>query len=127
MKSETVMLRFSVRDTGIGIPAEKMYRLFKEFSQVEDVKMPVMDGFEATKRIRNYELGITNKAQTDDSSSSFVIPIIAMTANAMQGDRELCLEAGMNDYIIKPVSPQALAEMLDKWLPKNNDECESSR
>ena len=92
-----------------------------------DVNMPVMNGFEATRRIRNYELGITNKAQTDDSSSSFVIPIIAMTANAMQGDRELCLEAGMNDYIIKPVSPQALAEMLDKWLPKNNDECESSR
>ena len=47
------------------------------------------------------------------------IPVIAMTANAMQGDRELCLEAGMNDYITKPVSPQALAEMLEKWLPKN--------
>jgi len=45
--------------------------------------------------------------------------LIAMTANAMQGDRELCLEAGMNDYITKPVSPQALAEMLDKWLPKS--------
>ena len=87
-----------------------------------DVNMPVMNGFEATRRIRNYELGITNKAQTDDSSSSFVIPIIAMTANAMQGDRELCLEAGMNDYIIKPVSPQVLAEVLDKWLPKENDE-----
>jgi PAS domain S-box-containing protein len=86
-----------------------------------DVKMPVMDGFEATKRIRNYELGITNKAQTDDSSSSFVIPIIAMTANAMQGDRELCLEAGMNDYIIKPVSPQVLAEVLEKWLPRNDN------
>ena len=83
--------------------------------------MPVMDGFEATKRIRNYELGITNKAQTDDSSSSFVIPIIAMTANAMQGDRELCLEAGMNDYIIKPVSPQVLAEVLEKWLPRNDN------
>ncbi len=45
-----------------------------------------------------------------------------MTAGAMQGDRELCLEAGMNDYITKPVSPQTLAEMLDKWLPKENDD-----
>jgi len=44
-----------------------------------------------------------------------------MTANAMQGDRELCLEAGMNDYIIKPVSPQVLAEVLEKWLPRNDN------
>ena len=87
-----------------------------------DVQMPVMDGFETTKIIRNYELGITNKAQTDDSSSSFVIPIIAMTAHAMQGDRDRCIEAGMNDYVTKPISPQALAEVLDKWLPKENDE-----
>jgi CheY-like chemotaxis protein/HPt (histidine-containing phosphotransfer) domain-containing protein len=103
-----------------------------------DVQMPQMDGLEATKRIRNYELGITNdkcgmmnkeEPATDDSpskfkiqNSSFAIPIIAMTAHTMKGDRERCLEAGMNDYIAKPVSPQALAEVLEKWLPKENDD-----
>jgi CheY-like chemotaxis protein/HPt (histidine-containing phosphotransfer) domain-containing protein len=103
-----------------------------------DVQMPQMDGLEAAKRIRNYELGITNdkcgmmnkeEPATDDSpskfvirNSSFAIPIIAMTAHTMKGDRERCLEAGMNDYIAKPVSPQALAEVLEKWLPKENDD-----
>jgi response regulator RpfG family c-di-GMP phosphodiesterase len=45
-----------------------------------------------------------------------------MTAHAMQGDRDRCIEAGMNDYVTKPISPQALVEVLDKWLPKENDE-----
>jgi PAS domain S-box-containing protein len=75
-----------------------------------DVQMPEMDGYEATQQIRNPQSAVTNHG----------IPIIAMTAHAMQGDRERCLEAGMNDYVTKPVSPQALAEALDKWLPKEN-------
>jgi CheY-like chemotaxis protein len=73
-----------------------------------DMQMPEMDGIEATGHIRNRQSAVQNHD----------IPIIAMTANAMQGDRELCLNAGMNDYVAKPVSPQLLAKALEKWLPK---------
>jgi PAS domain S-box-containing protein len=76
-----------------------------------DVQMPVMDGLEATRQIRNSQSAIHNCE----------IPIIAMTAHAMQGNRERCLEVGMNDYVTKPVSPRALAEALDKWLPKKEE------
>ena len=71
-----------------------------------DVQMPEMDGLEATRHIRDTATGVLNPA----------IPIIAMTANAMQGDQQACLEAGMDDYLAKPVSAQALAAMLEKWL-----------
>ena len=74
-----------------------------------DVQMPEMDGFEATRRIRDPGSAVLNHR----------IPIVAMTAHAMQGDRERCLEAGMDDYITKPISPQALAEVLDRWLPRD--------
>lgn len=73
-----------------------------------DVQMPVMDGLEATREIRSPESKVLNHD----------IPIIAMTAHALEGDKERCLEAGMNDYISKPVSLQKLAQMLEKWLPK---------
>jgi CheY-like chemotaxis protein/HPt (histidine-containing phosphotransfer) domain-containing protein len=73
-----------------------------------DVQMPEMDGLEATKAIRGPESMVLNRG----------IPIIAMTAHAMQGDRERCLEAGMNDYVPKPVDPGVLAEALERWLPK---------
>jgi len=71
-----------------------------------DCQMPVMDGFEATKAIRDPNSAVKNHN----------VPIIAMTANAMKGDREKCLAVGMNDYVSKPVSPGKLATVLDKWL-----------
>ena len=79
-----------------------------------DCMMPEMDGYEATAQIRNPQ-GKCLKP---------TIPIIAMTANAMQGDREKCLDAGMNDYVTKPISPQLLAEALDKWLPQATEPAE---
>ncbi len=74
-----------------------------------DVQMPEMDGLEATRRIRDPESAVLNHQ----------VPIVAMTAHAMQGDRERCLEAGMDDYVTKPISPIALAEALDRWLPRD--------
>ena len=73
-----------------------------------DVQMPEMDGLEATKQIRGPQSSILNRN----------IPIIAMTAHAMQGDKELCLAAGMNDYVSKPISPKVLAKTLERWLPR---------
>jgi PAS domain S-box-containing protein len=73
-----------------------------------DVQMPEMDGLEATRAIRSGKTGVPNPR----------IPIIAMTAHALKGDRERCLEAGMDDYITKPIAPQALAEALEKWMDK---------
>jgi PAS domain S-box-containing protein len=70
-----------------------------------DVQMPEMDGLEATQRIR-----------AADRPAVARIPIIALTANAMQGDQERCLSAGMDDYLSKPVKPADLAAALDRWL-----------
>jgi len=70
--------------------------------------MPEMDGYEATGVIREWER-LRELAST---------PIIAFTANAMQGDKEKCLAAGMDDYISKPVSEKSLEGILKKWLPE---------
>jgi two-component system sensor histidine kinase/response regulator len=70
-----------------------------------DCQMPELDGFEATRRIRRL------------SGACATVPIVALTANAMQGDRERCLEVGMNDYVTKPVDVGRLAAALQRFLP----------
>jgi len=71
-----------------------------------DCQMPVMDGYEATRLIRASQSKVLNKN----------IPVIAMTANAMKGDKEKCLACGMNDFLSKPVSVAKLSEMIENWL-----------
>ena len=75
-----------------------------------DVQMPEMDGLEATRQIRERQknpAGIRHFKPT--------IVIVAMTANAMQGDREKCLAAGMDDYLAKPVRPEDIRLVLERW------------
>jgi CheY-like chemotaxis protein len=71
-----------------------------------DCQMPLLDGFEATRRIR--------AAESETGSHQIVV---AMTANGAEGDRERCLAAGMDDYLPKPITREMLAELLQRWLP----------
>ncbi len=74
-----------------------------------DIQMPELDGLEATRRIRKMS------GERDDETLS-ALPIIAMTAHAMSGDREISLAAGMNDHITKPIEPNELFATLEKWV-----------
>jgi CheY-like chemotaxis protein len=72
-----------------------------------DWQMPVMDGLEATRRMRLAEGALRT------------LPVIAMTANALEGDRQACVAAGMNDYLSKPLRLESLRDALERWLPRS--------
>jgi two-component system, sensor histidine kinase and response regulator len=75
-----------------------------------DCQMPVMDGFKATRIIRNLDSAVSQ------------IPIVAVTANVLPGEREKCLAAGMDDYVPKPVSKETLDQALARWLPSYEEQ-----
>jgi CheY-like chemotaxis protein len=77
-----------------------------------DCHMPLLDGYDAAREIRRREA----------AEQRGRVPIVAMTANAMLGARERCLEAGMDDYIAKPISREILDEVLDRWLPPTDED-----
>jgi len=97
-----------------------------------DCQMPGMDGYEATDEIRKWEKTFKDRwpdcsdSNLEYRSGSGRVPIIAMTAHALKGDREKCLNAGMDDYIAKPIHPKKLCDVVEKWLnePKGSPEAE---
>ncbi len=105
-------LGFRAEAVADGVEVVEVLRTLPYSLVLMDVQMPEMDGLEATRIIRD------PKSRVLDHQ----IPIIAMTAHAMRGDREHCLQTGMNDYIAKPVSAQALIDALNRWLPEETGE-----
>jgi two-component system, sensor histidine kinase and response regulator len=91
-----------------GVEAIKLLQRFEYDLVLMDCEMPIMDGFETSRLIRRQVIGTGNPN----------IPIIALTAHAMQGDREKCIAAEMNDYLAKPIEPGPLAAILAKWIRK---------
>lgn len=99
-------LGFSADAVANGIEAVEVLKSIPYDLVLMDCQMPEMDGYEATGVIRNPGSAVLNHD----------IPIIALTAHALKGDREKCIDAGMNDYIPKPVNPKVIVEVIDRWL-----------
>ena len=101
-------LGLSYRIAGNGRIAVEMHRSLKPRLILMDVSMPELNGFEATQAIRAAE------AATGDHT-----PIIGVTAHALKGDSARCIEAGMDDYLPKPVSPDRLGAKIATWLSES--------
>jgi len=104
LKSFVVKMGYQSQSAMNGLEALKLIKENQFDIILMDCQMPVMDGFDATKQIRRQE------------KSGSHTPIIAVTANAMEGDRERCLKAGMDDYLKKPVSLDKLKSTMNKQL-----------
>jgi two-component system, sensor histidine kinase and response regulator len=104
---------YSVDAVGNGAEALEKVQANPYSAVLMDVQMPEMDGLEATHLIRELE-----------KDTGQHIPIIAMTAHAMQGDRERCLEAGMDDYVSKPLEPKVLFNVLERWARTDEEPVE---
>jgi signal transduction histidine kinase/DNA-binding response OmpR family regulator len=107
-----------------------------------DIQMPVMDGYEATRRIRTWESEVQRSTFKGDESNpayeqqktknhepGYKLPIIALTAHALKGEKEKCLAAGMDDYITKPIDEQHLRRVLHRWISpqKEREDSETRR
>jgi len=110
-----------------GLEALKALEMIPYDIVLMDVQMPEMDGLEATREIRKREKLLTQKKDAgfsdelsalsfQHSARSKHIPIIAMTAHAMEGDKEMCLKAGMDDYLSKPIRPGKFGETIAQWI-----------
>ena len=106
---EAMDMRFKIAENGA--QAVEFNTLYKPKLILMDVSMPVMNGHEATRAIRMREKDTGGRT-----------PIVAVTAHAINGDREMCLAAGMDDYLSKPVSPSILEEMIGRWLATVGDQ-----
>jgi len=100
---------YSVDTVDTGLEAVSKAKSNQYNAILMDVQMPDMDGLEATQQIREWE-----------QNQGTHIPIIAMTAHAMPGDRERCLEAGMDDYVTKPLQPRVLFSALNRWIQNDS-------
>ena len=100
-----------------GNEAVNLYRERKFDAVLMDCEMPVMDGFAATRLIREFEA----------TSGQPRTPIIALTANALTGDREHCLKHGMDDYLSKPIELRQLGVLVAKWLGSDSPAANGGR
>jgi CheY-like chemotaxis protein len=101
---------YSFEIVGNGRKALEAFTRLQPLMILMDVSMPEMNGLEATGEIRRIEEELGSH-----------VPIVGVTAHALKGDRERCIEAGMDDYLSKPISPKALLEKLQRWLEKDGE------
>jgi len=111
--AKSILVNFGVKVT-LANNGQEALSLLKDINYdliFMDCQMPIMDGYEATKMIRNNKSDVLNH----------LIPIVAMTANAMQGDKEKCLNCGMNSYISKPINHEKVLASIGASLPKTSE------